>query len=634
MNCIARLSKEEFNNIFNEERKNITDNEKNREKRPTANLFIEGMRHNSLVKIAGSLSRQGILGNDLIAELIAINLRMCKPPLPNSEVISIAKSISEYKNYEQNTEYLDSNMDCKKKIKIILNSKRISVNEKSEKITKFLINDLNKNGYFIYTDTENCFYFDKNRKIIVPINLEDNLYKRLIHSYSINPNIQHYRYIFEELKIYAFNNGTEAAVYKFAHYNKENNCVYLKCSRNKLYKITIDNIVLLDNGTDGILFSNVVEVNEFTYIEELEEDTNPIEEITSICNFDDTVLPKKVQSTLAAACFVGYCMPEFLETKPILAIIGTKGSGKTALFKAILKVLFGSKSNVNAMPEKLSDIDALMSVSHLLLLDNFDTHKEGINDKFAVYATGGNVRTRKLYTNSEVHTIKLDAFLGFTTRTLSIKRDDILQRLILLKVKPIENGYIPESKLFEPILKNRNKILSYLIKEVQRILRLISDKAYEDDRFSFRMADFARFYTLYLDNREKANENLNKLIKFQQQTCIENDCIIMYLAEFMRKNPEGYYIAQAIYKSIESMISAARNNHQVNKNEFFQNYENVFSFAKRLNNISKEISDFIIIETRKGRANQTEYKLSKGEKFEDIDRVIEIEADELTSSIL
>ena len=151
----------------------------------------------------------------------------------------------------------------------------------------------------------------------------------------------------------------------------------------------------------------------------------------------------------------------------------TKGSGKTALFKAILKVLFGSKSNVNAMPEKLSDIDALMSVSHLLLLDNFDTHKEGINDKFAVYATGGNVRTRKLYTNSEVHTIKLDAFLGFTTRTLSIKRDDILQRLILLKVKPIENGYIPESKLFEPILKNRNKILSYLIKEVQRILRLI-----------------------------------------------------------------------------------------------------------------------------------------------------------------
>ena len=204
----------------------------------------------------------------------------------------------------------------------------------------------------------------------------------------------------------------------------------------------------------------------------------------------------------------------------------------------------------------------------------------------------------------------------------------------MLKVKPIENGYIPESKLFEPILKNRNKILSYLIKEVQRILRLISDKAYEDDRFSFRMADFARFYTLYLDNREKANENLNKLIKFQQQTCIENDCIIMYLAEFMRKNPEGYYIAQAIYKSIESMISAARNNHQVNKNEFFQNYENVFSFAKRLNNISKEISDFIIIETRKGRANQTEYKLSKGEKFEDIDRVIEIEADELTSSIL
>ena len=61
---------------------------------------------------------------------------------------------------------------------------------------------------------------------------------------------------------------------------------------------------------------------------------------------------------------------------------------------------------------------------------------------------------------------------------------------------------------------------------------------------------------------------------------------------------------------------------------FVRTYKNVFSFAKRLNNIRNEIKDFIDIQLRKGRANQTEYFFTKGEKFNDIKRVSKFETSE------
>jgi uncharacterized protein YdaU (DUF1376 family) len=56
----------------------------------------EGMRNEHLTSIAGRLRHNGADLPAIRAELVAINRRRCKPPLPEYEVDAIAKSISKY----------------------------------------------------------------------------------------------------------------------------------------------------------------------------------------------------------------------------------------------------------------------------------------------------------------------------------------------------------------------------------------------------------------------------------------------------------------------------------------------------------------------------------------------------------
>lgn len=179
---------------------------------------------------------------------------------------------------------------------------------------------------------------------------------------------------------------------------------------------------------------------------------------------------------LARAFFVSLLVPELLPTKPILTIIGQKGSAKTTLLKCFIKTLYGAKHNVCSMPSKTEDLDTLVACSHFLAIDNLDTHKDDLNDKLAVYSTGGYIKKRKLYTDAGMYTAFIDAFIGISTRALCFKRDDVLQRLILLSLNPINNNFIAESELMKPIVQYRNNLLSQVIDEIQVVLRNISSK--------------------------------------------------------------------------------------------------------------------------------------------------------------
>ena len=214
----------------------------------------------------------------------------------------------------------------------------------------------------------------------------------------------------------------------------------------------------------------------------------------------------------------------------------------------------------------------------------------------------------------------IDAFIGMSARALNFKRDDIIQRLILLEVMPISNGYIPESELMKPLEENRNCLMSQAIDEVQHILQLIESKKYFGLRSSFRMADFANFLTLLLDDKNKSEEYLNKMVQCQQSASIENDVIIGYLVAYIEIYKEKWTSAKRIYDLIV-LIDKDEKRPYI-KTDFEKSYENVFSFAKRLNNIKNDIKDFIIVETRKGRANSTEYCIKKGPKFDELDKRI------------
>lgn len=55
-----------------------------------------GQRNNTLTKLAGKLRRAGLSQNEIEAVLLAANRERCRPPLPDNEVQTIARSVGRY----------------------------------------------------------------------------------------------------------------------------------------------------------------------------------------------------------------------------------------------------------------------------------------------------------------------------------------------------------------------------------------------------------------------------------------------------------------------------------------------------------------------------------------------------------
>ena len=56
----------------------------------------EGGRNDALTRVAGALKRRGVDGDDLADALARINRARCSPPLPDAEVLAIARSVDRY----------------------------------------------------------------------------------------------------------------------------------------------------------------------------------------------------------------------------------------------------------------------------------------------------------------------------------------------------------------------------------------------------------------------------------------------------------------------------------------------------------------------------------------------------------
>lgn len=59
--------------------------------------IIKSTRNQTLASLAGSMRRRGIPQSIIEIALLDSNKQLCKPPLPDNEVLEIAKSISRYK---------------------------------------------------------------------------------------------------------------------------------------------------------------------------------------------------------------------------------------------------------------------------------------------------------------------------------------------------------------------------------------------------------------------------------------------------------------------------------------------------------------------------------------------------------
>lgn len=507
----------------------------------------------------------------------------------------------------------------KAQVRAIQATKDIKGVYQKDKIAELIISELLNLGK-LYKANNLYYIFLKEDKRLICISDEPLELKALFTKWGINASENLYKYILNELYVYCISHAEQVDIHRFAYFNPKTFFLYLYNGKKEILKISSNKIEIIENGDDGVMFMElnnyepfkIVEFdNKIDYVEKYLTDNLNIDKDTSMLNL-------KTQNTLAKIWFYSLFFESILKTKPIFAAIGNKGSGKTTFLRRVGQILFGKKFDVTSVGNDCKDIDTIITNNYYVVIDNLDNPTKALNDTLARIATGQVVKKRKLFTTNVELEFEVKCFVALTSRTPQFTRDDVADRLICIYLERF-GLFQDENNLCRKVMDNRDKIFSFIVAKLQKIIKKLENKQNEEYKVDFRMADFAVFALKISENKREQKE-LEKIfatmIKIQNEFTLRDDVLYLILKEFV-KNPDNKgkrFTPAQLYKKFKE------NADEMGLLKSFEIvYKNPKSVSTRLRNIKDNISDEILMNYEKGHSNQFYYsfELVDDSKYQD-----------------
>lgn len=175
---------------------------------------------------------------------------------------------------------------------------------------------------------------------------------------------------------------------------------------------------------------------------------------------------------------------------PLLALHGSKGSGKSMLTKTLRAILDPAASPMVALHKSPRDFWAHAKVNRLICYDNISALSQEMSDALCQVCTDGSFAMRELYTTSTNHIVRATRPVilnGITTGLAS--KSDLADRAILINLPSIASR-ISNKKLERQLARALPGILGGLYYAVAGALSRIGSVEVDGD---LRMVDFAEW---------------------------------------------------------------------------------------------------------------------------------------------
>lgn len=510
----------------------------------------------------------------------------------------------------------------KAQVRAIQTTKDIKGVYQKDKIAELIISELLNLGK-LYKANNLYYIFLKENKRLICISDEPLELKALFTKWGINASENLYKYILNELYVYCISHAEQVDIHRFAYFNPKTFFLYLYNGKKEILKISSNKIEIIENGDDGVMFMElnnyeplkIVEFdNKIDYVEKYLTDNLNIDKDASMLNL-------KTQNTLAKIWFYSLFFESILKTKPIFAAIGNKGSGKTTFLRRVGQILFGKKFDVTSVGNDCKDIDTIITNNYYVVIDNLDNPTKALNDTLARIATGQVIKKRKLFTTNIELEFEVKCFVALTSRTPQFTRDDVADRLICIYLERF-GLFQDENNLCRKVMDNRDKIFSFIVAKLQKIIKKLENKQNEEYKVDFRMADFAVFALKIAENKREQKE-LEKIfatmIKIQNEFTLRDDVLYLILKEFVKNtdNKGKRFTPAQLYKKFKEKAD------EMGLLKSFEIvYKNPKSVSTRLRNIKDNISDEILMNYEKGHSNQFYYSFVLVEDSEYQDSLI------------
>ncbi len=223
---------------------------------------------------------------------------------------------------------------------------------------------------------------------------------------------------------------------------------------------------------------------------------------------------------------------------PIKHITGPAGAGKSLINE--LEIAYRTGDPEPSGDGKVNSVEALANILksvHRPYLDNVDgcfSGKDGDDtiNLLCQAATGGTIRTRKLYTDEEQVKVRIRCDLSMSSIVMPYDRHDVQRRVLPFSVRTARPGEVRSNKgtLIKRVLANRVAILAEFLLRAANMLQAYAQ--HEGDSFDCvtLMPEYEE-YTLicarYEGNEEEVRAAWSGLMRRYRQTISESNPMVM-----------------------------------------------------------------------------------------------------------
>lgn len=245
---------------------------------------------------------------------------------------------------------------------------------------------------------------------------------------------------------------------------RRKDAVYISCGLGQMAKITAKDIEMVDNGTDGVLFSVDKTLAPWTLTS---TPRNPFAHCQVWTGMETTDKQRLLFQLWALA------LPFVFDAKPPLSVSGGAGSGKTAVIRGLFRLYGLETRNISVDPGERGE-NALWVQLHaggLILLDNVDVGIKWFANSVEAAATAGTKEVKRLYTDSEIVRLFPRAAIAITSlRSMFASSQALSDRMIHIHLNRVTSKETKESELYQEIDDIRDDAMTFIARTIQAVL--------------------------------------------------------------------------------------------------------------------------------------------------------------------
>lgn len=358
-----------------------------------------------------------------------------------------------------------------------------------KKMAELAINTMREAGEFVHTKGGGLWFLNRQsgRPVLIASHSEWlNTY--LSTTFGFNYTEQEHKYVVQELITYTRSMPQSNDLQTLSYYDSYRGVLLLHTGGRDVLHISPTGVSTHPNGYGSIVFQWGILGETFSYDSTMQGASPWWVSFFEGCLDNIIGLEREESLALLRAWFLFLLFRHVATTRPLLALFGQPGSGKTTTAKMFYRLIYGHYKSLSGL-NNAEDFDMDVASMPFVCFDNCDTWQPWLPDRLAQSAGNTVIGVRKLYTDMDVIYRERQALVAVTAHNPKFAREDITDRLLLFMFQRLP-FFKSETEILERISLLRGNLWNGIIQDVSAVLRTPKPLPHEIPQF--RIEDYAR----------------------------------------------------------------------------------------------------------------------------------------------